>query len=54
MGFKKSLEKFLATSDVSTCLCKNTVLLESTNGADVGNNMLRIMEELSKPENKKI
>ena len=32
---------------------KNTVLLESTNGADIGNNMLRIMEGTFKTEYEK-
>ena len=53
MGFKSLFKNSWYVRCCQMPVRKNTVLLESTNGADVGNNMIRIMEELSKPEYKK-
>ena len=53
MGFKSLFKNSWYVRCCQMPVRKNTILLESTNGADVGNNMLRIMEELSKPEYKK-
>lgn len=51
MGFKSLFKNsWYARCYEKTQVCKHIVLLESTNGSDVGNNMLRIMEQLSKPE----
>ena len=53
MGFKSLFKNSWYVRCAQKPVRKNTVLLESTNGADIGNNMLRIMEELSKPEYEK-
>ena len=50
MGFKSLFKNSWYVRMRRKPVRKNIVLLESTNGADIGNNMLRIMEELSKPE----
>lgn len=53
MGFKSLFKNSWYVRCARKPVRKNIVLLESTNGADIGNNMLRIMEELSKPEYEK-
>ena len=53
MGFKSLFKNSWYVRCCQMPVRKNTILLESTNGADIGNNMLRIMEELSKPEYEK-